>query len=321
MTFSRFQPPRLPAATVALQNRLFRLSAALHFPLADGDVTVVFPHQDGPTCTIEVEVALAEHRLIVFLEDGPVTARLCAEMDSFEWAAAANDIRAMLVETWFEPLFFQFEQMTGLPLRCIRVNMEPSGLAPFLAFQQPFFLQRPDGGRLLSGMVGFNESNPQWFAELLEAMPRRNPARCAQVPLPGRIEVTRLVWAEGVPALERGDVLFPERLDRPTWRHGARINIALSEHHDVWTLAEPPEVGDAAAEPECATAIAVDAGEVAVTLGQLTSFQVGDTLSRPKSSAALQLRQNGVLIGRAVPVAVFGRVGLRVEEVFRHGNA
>ncbi len=321
MTYSRFQPPRLPAATVALQNRLFRLSEALHFPFSDGNAAVVFPHGEGPTCTIEVEVALAEHRLILFLEDGPATARLCAEMDSFEWAAAANDIRAMLVETWFEPLFFQFEQMTGLPLRCIRVNMEASGLAPFLAFQQPFFLKHGDGRRLLSGMIGFNESHPEWFAELLEAMPRENPERCGQVPLPGRIQVTRLHWDEGVPSLARGDVLFPERLDRPTWRHGARINIALSEQNDVWTTAEPPVVGDAVAEPTLGGTIDVDAGEVAVTLDQLRSLQVGDTLPRPQTATALQLRHDGVLIGRAMPVAVFGRVGLRVEEVFSHGNA
>lgn len=321
MTFPRFQPPRLPAATVALQNRLFQLSGALSLPLQAGEVSVVFPHEAGPSCTIEIEVALAEHRLILFLEDGPATARLCAEMDSFEWAAAANEIRAMLVETWFEPLFFQFEQMTGLPVRCIRVNMEPSGLAPFLAFQQPFFLQRADGRRFLTGMVGFNESNPVWFAELLEAMPRQNPQRCEQVPLPGRIQVTRLLWDEGVPVLACGDVLFPDRLDRPTWRHGERIHLALQEQNDVWTLAEPPEICDASPAPATGAALEVDAGEVALTLGQLISIQVGDSLSRPKTSAALQLRQDGVLIGRAVPVAVFGRVGLRVEEVFPHGNA
>ncbi|CAM2009310.1 FliM/FliN family flagellar motor switch protein [Acanthopleuribacter pedis] len=323
MSFSRFIPSRLNRPTVSLQNRLYALSGSLVVPIGDDAAEVTFPVGKTPTCTLELDIALAEHRVTLLLENGPALARLTAEMQSAEWDIAGNDIRAMLVETWFEHLFFQFEQITGLPVRCLRVAMEPSGLAPFLAFQQCFELRVPGQQHpLLRGVVGFNESEPVWFAELLEAMPQQPRRRAADIPFMGSIHVTRITWrADQSPNLARGDVLFPERLDRPSWRRGDQIHLALNQQDDVWTVAEPPCFHPQPVPSEDGIAIDVEAGEVAVTLQALTEMQVGDTLSRPAASRALQLRRDGVLIGRAVPVAVFGQVGLRVEEVFPDGNA
>lgn len=322
MSFPRFVPARLPRSSVTLKNRLYAMSGGLCVPIGEDAAQVLFPFGEAPNCTVELEIALAEHRVTLLLEDGPALARLSAEMESAEWSVAGNDLRGMLVESWFEKIFFQFEQLTGLPVRCLRVAMEPSGLAPFLAFQQTFELQVPGAGRpLLRGIVGFNESEPAWFAELLEAMPQTPRPGGADIPFMGSIHVTRITWGQDeTPNLTCGDVLFPERLDRPTWRRGDQVHLALHQNNDAWTVAEKPRFNPARLLPEDATAIDVEAGDVAVTLRELTELQVGDAIARPNQNH-LQLRRDGVLIGRAVPVAVFGQVGLRVEEVFHDGNA
>lgn len=196
---------------------------------------------------------------------------------------------------------------------------------------------------MLHAQLATSSQGLLWLAALIQTLPpAHNDVDTTSVPVTLVAEIG-MTWL-GLDELERlhirDTILFDQRLleeDGQLWlghghwglrvlREGRNLMVTEQFMERGWTV-QPPQASDQPAAPlgalECLPLrVVFDLGEIAMTLGEIQTLQVGQplTLARPLSSA-VHIRVNGALIGTGDLVEIEGELGVTVASLFQRPAA